>query len=496
VCPGPAGDEEYDSAVDAYAHEKLSHSVHIIYREQPIQSVFEPGRVKFVPYGYNTTEEFVEFLFKLNDELEEAIKRVFTSFDADNSGFIDSNELQSVSRELGKELTEEELKQVLNELDENRDGKISYEEFRNWWKSGRRASGRVMKKLTSLRAKAKKLINAVTASTEVLEDLYGKDIETLANFSVAFNQGPEIENPGLKVNVNAISGESEERAHLTSLASLEGLEKDFFLTLTFKLQEGKDPEAVKDKLNNLVSKIMLRFVSSGGRSTRKLVKSIEYRLRSNDQYVYLYIYYGKDSKFATELNFGWDQIKFALPANVQQTVSVELKLKNGLKAALERAETSVLLTLLEHFRVKVQGNLWTQLAEYGLRYLEGKMLDDPYHGISGSNFLMISSFLLTNAEIEFNATTLTEFTDKLIAAASSSSEIRQIVGLNKEVILEDAADVFRGLSRQLPFIKNILIFLRENIDTELVQVFFNFFNLSAKLKVEGDSFLNLLSQVS
>jgi hypothetical protein len=38
-----------------------------------------------------------------------------------------------------------------------------------------------MKKLTSLRAKAKKLINAVTDSTEVLEDLYGKDIETLAN---------------------------------------------------------------------------------------------------------------------------------------------------------------------------------------------------------------------------------------------------------------------------------------------------------------------------
>ncbi len=76
---------------------------------------------------HKSAETEQQFLFKLNDELEEMIK---------NFGFIDSHEPQSVSRELVKELTEDEL-------DQNRDGKISYEEFRNWWKSGRRASGRV-----------------------------------------------------------------------------------------------------------------------------------------------------------------------------------------------------------------------------------------------------------------------------------------------------------------------------------------------------------------
>jgi hypothetical protein len=493
VCSGEY--EEYDSAVDAYAYEKLSHSVHIIYREQPTQSVFEPGRVKFVPMAYRTTGEFVEFLFKLNDELEEAIKRVFTSFDADNSGFIDSHELQGVSRELGKELTEEELKQVLNELDENRDGKISYEEFRNWWKSGRRASGRVMKKLTSLRAKAKKLINAVTASTEVLEDLYGKDIETLANYSITLNQGPEIEAPGLKVNVNVVAGESEERNHLAGMASLEDLEKEFFLTLTFKLQEGKDPELVKDKLNILISKLMLRFASSGGRSNRKLMKAIEYRLRSRGQFVHLYVFLNNESRQLAAVKSAWHKIKFAFPDTVEQSASVDLKLNNSVKKALEKETTPIYLSLLEHFRLNVKASIWSQITEYGQRIVEGMVY---IRRLTSYKFIIIAlALLLTKTEIQLNATTLTEFSDAIIDILITFRVIDHddIDMYLPSSLLRSLAKSYRRTAKNLPIVKNILAFLRDYIDTELIQVFANFFKLSAKVSVEGEGILNLLPRI-
>jgi calcium-dependent protein kinase len=55
--------------------------------------------------------------------------KVFKSFDKDNSGFIDINELKDVSKELGRPLDAAELEECMKDLDQNKDGKISYEEF-------------------------------------------------------------------------------------------------------------------------------------------------------------------------------------------------------------------------------------------------------------------------------------------------------------------------------------------------------------------------------
>jgi Ca2+-binding EF-hand superfamily protein len=66
---------------------------------------------------------------ELNIELNELMLKTFTSIDSDNSGFIDMDELTNLSKQLGHELAEEELKVVFDELDENGDHKISFEEF-------------------------------------------------------------------------------------------------------------------------------------------------------------------------------------------------------------------------------------------------------------------------------------------------------------------------------------------------------------------------------
>jgi Ca2+-binding EF-hand superfamily protein len=60
-------------------------------------------------------------LVELNNELNATMKSTFDSIDTDGSGFIDMAELTNVSKALGHELTEEELKLVFDELDENGD---------------------------------------------------------------------------------------------------------------------------------------------------------------------------------------------------------------------------------------------------------------------------------------------------------------------------------------------------------------------------------------
>ena len=65
------------------------------------------------------------------------MRKTFQSFDKDNSGYIDIKELREVSKELGRQMDEAELEECMQDLDQNKDSKIHYEEFKKWWLSGR-----------------------------------------------------------------------------------------------------------------------------------------------------------------------------------------------------------------------------------------------------------------------------------------------------------------------------------------------------------------------
>jgi hypothetical protein len=65
------------------------------------------------------------------------INKVFAEFDDDKNGFIDRGELKMVAASLGVDLNIAELNNMVADIDLNRDGKISPEEFQLWWLSGR-----------------------------------------------------------------------------------------------------------------------------------------------------------------------------------------------------------------------------------------------------------------------------------------------------------------------------------------------------------------------
>ena len=65
------------------------------------------------------------------------INKVFVEFDDDKNGYIDRGELKMVASSLGVDLNIAELNNMVADIDLNRDGKISPEEFQLWWLSGR-----------------------------------------------------------------------------------------------------------------------------------------------------------------------------------------------------------------------------------------------------------------------------------------------------------------------------------------------------------------------
>lgn len=84
-------------------------------------------------------EEFVTFMKKteitVNDEEEEEILKAFRSFDKDKSGFLSPDEFRFILTQIGTQrLSENEVNQLFIECDLDKDGKLNYQEFINFWK--------------------------------------------------------------------------------------------------------------------------------------------------------------------------------------------------------------------------------------------------------------------------------------------------------------------------------------------------------------------------
>ena len=65
----------------------------------------------------------------LNRDSREEILKVFALFDDDNTGAISFKNLKRVANELGENLTDEELQEMIDEADRDGDGVINEEEF-------------------------------------------------------------------------------------------------------------------------------------------------------------------------------------------------------------------------------------------------------------------------------------------------------------------------------------------------------------------------------
>lgn len=78
--------------------------------------------------------DFDEFLVMMTmrsgeRDTEAELREAFKLFDLDGSGTISRDELKTLMKNLGQALTDEEVEAMIDEVDINRDGEISFDEF-------------------------------------------------------------------------------------------------------------------------------------------------------------------------------------------------------------------------------------------------------------------------------------------------------------------------------------------------------------------------------
>ncbi|KAI4491629.1 hypothetical protein M0804_003021 [Polistes exclamans] len=81
--------------------------------------------------GKLSFEEFLRIMSvkMLEKDPKEEVLRAFRLFDDDETGKISFKNLKRVARELGENLTDEELQEMIDEADKDGDGEISQDEF-------------------------------------------------------------------------------------------------------------------------------------------------------------------------------------------------------------------------------------------------------------------------------------------------------------------------------------------------------------------------------
>lgn len=78
--------------------------------------------------------EFNEFARVMSDVYvrkftDDEMRQAFRCFDTDNSGYITNSELRSVLTRLNPNITDQRIADLINRIDLDNDGKISYQEF-------------------------------------------------------------------------------------------------------------------------------------------------------------------------------------------------------------------------------------------------------------------------------------------------------------------------------------------------------------------------------
>ncbi|XP_049767399.1 uncharacterized protein LOC126100809 [Schistocerca cancellata] len=81
--------------------------------------------------GYLTYEDFVSLMtVKMAEkDSKDEILKAFRLFDDDETGKISFKNLKRVAKELGENITDEELQEMIDEADRDGDGEINQEEF-------------------------------------------------------------------------------------------------------------------------------------------------------------------------------------------------------------------------------------------------------------------------------------------------------------------------------------------------------------------------------
>ena len=196
------------------------------------------------------------------------LKKVFQSFDKDNNGFIDITEISAAAKELGIDVTDSDIKEIFDQIDNNHDGKITFEEFSAWFSI---AGG--SKKFGLFRLKALNL--AKKAKAKGLLAAFGEGANT---HEIAIRLG-DTENLNTKLKFQFTYGNQSNDLFKPYADAFEYPEGTNAIVLKF---HSTNPETAKNGLKDLVTNA-LEFAQPGNVFSDSLIISLKFAEKISDK---------------------------------------------------------------------------------------------------------------------------------------------------------------------------------------------------------------------
>jgi centrin-1 len=122
-------DTEHSSTIDARELKAALRALGFEVKKEDVRRMLsDVGKDPSTPIDFNDFQEMMRG--RMPDKNSRAeIDKVFALFDEDETGKISFRNLKRISAELGENLTDEELKEMIEEADRDGDGLINPEEF-------------------------------------------------------------------------------------------------------------------------------------------------------------------------------------------------------------------------------------------------------------------------------------------------------------------------------------------------------------------------------
>lgn len=232
------------------------------YRNMPIKFIIYdgPGEQKDLEAKWGakgtmkkTPSEFVEQIIGANNDLVKLIAGVFKNFDKDNSGYIEIREIVGIAKELGSDIPEDEAQQMIAEMDANQDGRISMEEFVEWWKTGRKEKGNKMGGLVSNWLQNNPILKMAIESASKAGAAPGEKNDVMtSSFTVHVNK---VVAPGISFETKIMTKGKELDSAFQTYANAVGVTPaQPFIGLALGT---KNPAVAREKLEELINGVLM-----------------------------------------------------------------------------------------------------------------------------------------------------------------------------------------------------------------------------------------------
>ena len=248
ICRAPGELEMIEPVLQFYGKMPLKF---VLYDGAPAQSTFEAQR-GFTGSQKKAPADFAGQLIEGNNKFVGLVMKVFKDFDKDNSGFIDLGEITAVAKELGTEISPVEAAQIMQELDINKDKKISMEEFVEWWKTGRQGRAGKMTGLVTEWLKKHQIIRSLSdAAAKFAAQPHEEQKLGKSSFAIHVNR---VKAAGLLFEVSFMSKGTNLDNEFQLFSGAVGLAPDQpFVGLALGV---RNPKVARESLEGLINAVM------------------------------------------------------------------------------------------------------------------------------------------------------------------------------------------------------------------------------------------------